>query len=80
MLWVIMFKVSEYRFTNILCRWWKCLSAKYLFRSSVDEVKSKMKNLRDTYGRCKKNDAAIKSGAPASSTPTWLDDFRKRRK
>ncbi|XP_046848835.1 uncharacterized protein LOC124442381 [Xenia sp. Carnegie-2017] len=47
-----------------------------------------MKNLRDTYRRCKKkHDAAIKSGAPASSTPnwefwsimTWLDDYAKRR-
>ncbi|XP_046847021.1 uncharacterized protein LOC124440653 [Xenia sp. Carnegie-2017] len=47
-----------------------------------------MKNLRDTYRRCKKkHDAAIKSGASASSTPnwefwsilTWLDDFAKRR-
>ena len=48
-----------------------------------------MKSLRDVYVRYKKkNDAAIKSGAPASSTPSWefwgimswLDDYRKRRR
>ncbi|XP_046839469.1 uncharacterized protein LOC124433726 [Xenia sp. Carnegie-2017] len=59
------------------------------FTGTVEELKAKMKSLRDVYVRYKKkNDAAIKSGAPASSTPswefwglmTWLDDYRKRRR
>ncbi|XP_046862215.1 uncharacterized protein LOC124455600 [Xenia sp. Carnegie-2017] len=42
------------------------------FTGTVEELKAKMKSLRDVYVRYKKkNDAAIKSGAPASSTPSW---------
>ena len=55
---------------------------------SAGELKAKVKSLGDVYVRYKKkHDAALKSGAQASSTPswefwslmTWLDDYRNRR-